>query len=98
MEDVNEMAKIKDVIYNKESYGWRINCPACKQIHVVNKTWSFNGEYEKPTLSPSLLVTALFMGDIENYVCHSFVTDGNIQFLSDCTHDMAGITVELPDV
>lgn len=29
-------------------------------------------------------------------VCHSFVTDGRIQFLADCTHDLAGQTVELP--
>lgn len=30
-------------------------------------------------------------------VCHSFVTDGKIQFLGDCTHKLAGQTVELPD-
>lgn len=31
-------------------------------------------------------------------VCHSFVTDGRIQFLSDCTHALAGQTVELLDL
>lgn len=30
-------------------------------------------------------------------VCHSFVTDGRIQFLGDCTHALAGQTVALPD-
>jgi len=30
-------------------------------------------------------------------ICHSFVTDGRIQFLSDCTHALAGQTVDLPD-
>lgn len=30
-------------------------------------------------------------------VCHSFVTDGRIQFLSDCTHALAGQTVDIPD-
>lgn len=30
-------------------------------------------------------------------VCHSFVTDGKIQFLSDCTHSLAGQTVDIPD-
>lgn len=30
------------------------------------------------------------------YVCHSFVTDGQIQFLGDCTHELAGQTVPLP--
>lgn len=29
--------------------------------------------------------------------CHSFVTDGKIQFLGDCTHHLAGQTVEIPD-
>ena len=29
-------------------------------------------------------------------VCHSFVTDGRIQFLGDCTHPLAGQTVDLP--
>jgi len=30
-------------------------------------------------------------------VCHSFVTDGRIQYLGDCTHALAGQTVDLPD-
>ena len=31
------------------------------------------------------------------YVCHSFIADGWIQFLGDCTHALAGQTVDLPD-
>jgi len=30
-------------------------------------------------------------------VCNSFVTDGQIQFLGDCTHALAGQTIPLPD-
>ena len=30
-------------------------------------------------------------------VCHSFVLEGRIQFLGDCTHHLAGQTVDLPD-
>lgn len=30
-------------------------------------------------------------------VCHSFVTDGRIQYLGDCTHGLAGQTVDLPE-
>jgi hypothetical protein len=30
--------------------------------------------------------------------CHSFVTDGRIQFLSDSTHALAGQTVDLPEI
>jgi Family of unknown function (DUF6527) len=29
--------------------------------------------------------------------CHSYVTAGRIQFLPDCTHSLAGQTVDLPD-
>ena len=28
--------------------------------------------------------------------CHSFVRDGRIQFLDDCSHELAGQTVDLP--
>lgn len=30
--------------------------------------------------------------------CHSFVTQGNIEFLADSTHELAGQTVPLPDL
>lgn len=29
--------------------------------------------------------------------CHTFITDGRIQFLSDCSHELAGQTVDLPE-
>lgn len=29
-------------------------------------------------------------------LCHSFVRDGQIQFLGDCTHELAGQTVPIP--
>lgn len=35
--------------------------------------------------------------DFECSSCHSFVTDGKIQFLSDCTHELAGQTVDMPE-
>ena len=36
--------------------------------------------------------------DSAPFCCHSFVTDGKVQFLSDCTHALAGQTVELADL
>ena len=42
--------------------------------------------------SPSVLVTK----PPTPYACHSFVTDGRIQFLTDSTHTLAGQTVPLP--
>ena len=35
--------------------------------------------------------------DFECGVCHSFVIDGSIQFLGDCTHALAGQTVPLAE-
>jgi|ERR1035437_2051273 hypothetical protein len=34
--------------------------------------------------------------DFKCMLCHSYITDGNIQFLNDCTHELAGQTVPLP--
>lgn len=31
-------------------------------------------------------------------VCHSFVTEGKIRFLQDCSHALAGQTVDLPEI
>lgn len=47
-----------------------------------------HGRYMSPTELP---------WDVRN-ICHSFVRNGRIQFLGDCTHDLAGQTVELPDM
>lgn len=30
-------------------------------------------------------------------ICHSFITNGKIQYLGDCTHQLGGQTIELPD-
>jgi hypothetical protein len=32
------------------------------------------------------------------FICHSFVRNGRIEFLHDCTHALAGQTVDLPDI
>jgi len=64
-------------------------------------SWEFNGDYDKPTFSPSILMTtweSINETEKRDVRCHSFVTDGKIQFLSDCTHELAGQTVELPEL
>ena len=72
-------------------------CPGCKETHRVYigpGGWVFNGDYNNPTLTPSVLVTA----EPTPYRCHSFVTNGKIQFLSDCSHELAEQMVELPEI
>lgn len=93
-----------------------IFCPGCGIAHFVNvkawqagcAVWTWNGDRDKPTFSPSLLVrwNGSKRGDSdeprhpyssdEKRVCHSFVRDGQWQFLGDCTHTLRGQTVQIP--
>lgn len=97
-------------------------CPGCQKAHLVyidgsGPRWAWNGNADKPTFSPSLLVTwhqwtppattpeirdKITKGEIlqtkVDHVCHSFIRDGEIQYLSDCTHALAGKTVPLPNL
>ena len=75
--------------------------------------WSYNGNPDAPTFTPSVLVRSGHYApghtgecwctwETEEgekgfgcYICHSFVTNGKIQFLGDCTHALAGQTVDL---
>lgn len=89
-------------------HGYTFRCPGCNSWHNVKTSengWGFNGDVEKPTFTPSILVTHEAKPDAaeefkewrEKRVCHSFVTGGRIQFLGDCTHELAFQTVDIPD-
>ena len=69
-------------------------CPGCKEPHAPSNAWAFSGDPEKPTFSPSILVQGS-NEDGQRMRCHSFVRDGKIEFLSDCTHELRGMTVPL---
>ena len=93
-------------------------CPGCDEAHAVTVTpggWQFDGNNERPTFAPSILVTGFKLsaegeamiergeriGEGSRYPgadmrCHSFVREGLIEFLSDCTHELAGKTVPIP--
>jgi hypothetical protein len=71
--------------------------------------WDFNGDYDRPTFVPSVKVEGkrritdaerdrIMAGEkveVPDVVCHSYVRDGQIHFLGDCTHGLAGQTVPL---
>jgi len=57
--------------------------------------WTWNGSTEAPDLKPSVLSK---MGRNGGIVCHSWINDGKVQFLSDSTHEFAGQTLDLLDV
>lgn len=112
------MSQLSKKLRNTSDNGLMFWCPGCDGAHKIQHgegagpRWGWNGNADKPTFTPSVLVSGtapLTQAQYENWcenkvlpepvpsVCHSFVTDGRIQFLSDCTHAMAGQTVDLAD-
>jgi hypothetical protein len=84
-------------------------CPGCGEMRAVRvrarsdgapsgPVWGWNESLDLPTFSPSLLVRWTHGEKREPRCCHSFVRDGRIEFLSDCTHTLAGQTVDLAAV
>jgi len=82
-------------------------CPGCKTNHrFVTKLaegetgpcWSFDGNLEAPTFSPSLLYNR-DGGDPAKGVhrCHLFLRKGMVEYLPDCTHEYAGKTIPVQD-
>jgi hypothetical protein len=79
-------------------------CPGCAETHTglhmlpvsgvtERPMWTFDGNLEAPTLSPSILTRH---GDM--LVCHSFLRNGVFEFLGDSTHSLAGQHVPMPDL
>jgi len=72
-------------------------CPGCEEMHCIYfglpGGWTNDGTEEKPTIRPSLLVQyGTRPGDKR---CHSFITDGRWEYLSDTTHRLAGQSVPM---
>lgn len=86
------MSKVRVAVHDVEGIKWWVVwCPACQEHHApIEGRWTFNGDFERPTFSPSLVVGG-------KYHCHSFIRDGYWEYLSDCTHAMAGQTVPMED-
>lgn len=89
-------------------------CPGCEEQHVVSidgplrpgeancGPWSWNGDAERPTFSPSVNVRAAGWDPLDPHHakgrCHLFVEDGMLRFLGDCQHALVGQTVPMPDL
>lgn len=102
--------RVKQATDNRLSF----MCPGCNQRHAVmvgvgsGPRWGWNKDLVNPTLTPSVLVTWTEPSDLPGEFddpskdiekrCHSFVRNGNIEFLTDCSHVLAGKTVPLPEL
>ena len=95
------MTKIKKVPKSETESNYHFSCPGCNCEHAFDDRWQFNQDFNKPTISPSFLQRGFigFDGEEKMYgICHSFIRNGMIQFLGDCTHELKGQTVELNDI
>lgn len=81
---------------------WMFYCPGCKTHHSIypdsmegnGARWQVHS-INPLTISPSLLVTWEWGPNYDKRRCHSFIRNNQIQFLGDCTHELAGKTVPL---
>ena len=93
------MAKFEKIENTKGQY--QFYCKGCDMFHDVwtenegyeHPIWDFNQDIDKPTISPSI-----FVYTYTNQKCHSFIKNGMIQYLNDCTHELKNQTIELPDI
>ena len=67
-------------------------------VYSSGDKWDWNGDFNAPTFTPSLNTYTVQHDGTHTNVCHSFIRDGQIQFLGDCTHALAGQTVDLPEL
>lgn len=79
-------------------------CPACDELHPLPDGWKFDGNRDKPTFSPSFKHDWNWGPLAEppkrpgHNVCHYIVTAGRVAYCGDCTHSMAGQTIDMPDL
>jgi hypothetical protein len=52
--------------------------------------WTFNGNLEKPSFSPSM--------NIGNDFCHYYLTDGELRFSACHGHNLGGQVIPLPEL
>lgn len=91
--EVDKIFRIQRVQVSENEYQLQFMCPACKDRHALNDTWEFNGDYEFPSLSPSVLCQGYMFDENRNSVpfrCHTWITRGKVKFFKDCSHEMAG--------
>lgn len=92
--------KLKISKYGEKTY-YKLWCPGCDELHMVDNGWGFDGNTESPTFDPSILVygpegTERLPKPLLR--CHSFVRKGEWQFLNDSEHALAGKTAPMVDL
>lgn len=91
------MAKVVRLERDKNGV-YVITSPATGQNILFDERWDFNGDFERPTFRPSMLIQYPRENPETGHVReHFFVTDGKIRYLQDCNHNMRGQIVDMID-
>jgi len=94
--------------------GYAHYCPGCEEMHRLPDGWSFDGNLNSPSFTPSfrhegvqrVIVSGLWTGEWKRdangntipYICHYVLTAGVLNFCGDCTHALVGKSVPIPDL
>ena len=93
---------------------WIHWCPGCEETHAIFDSWSFNGDVNRPSFSPSVKITGKQTvkkdgewtgewvlgpdGKALDDCCHYYLTDGKLRYEGDSIHALSGKTVDLPEL
>jgi hypothetical protein len=111
--------KLHRLVGDSGPIGWCHYCPGCRHTHCFNVEqptrawpefniaggvkWSFNGNLERPSFSPSMLIQTGGWKSPEGKdipqrtLCHYVLSDGVINFCADSAHELTGRAVPLAD-
>jgi len=86
-------------LLRKKEYEYYVfHCPGCNEDHVIytrnpgGPEWTFDGNMEKPTFSPSIKRTN-HLG-----ICHLVITKGEIHYCGDCFHEQQNKICQMVDL
>lgn len=99
--------RLSPVLFRPSEGSLAFECAACEMPHVIKirgldksghpVVWDWDGSVDRPTFQPSLLLRWEEGQARTPQCCHFFVRGGQIQYLDDCTHALAGKTVPIPE-
>ena len=97
------MSQVSSVL-RRSTTGYSHWCPGCREMHHIHTDapnsngaqWSFDGNAESPTFTPSVNISSHDEEDGTTERCHYNLTAGVLNFCGDSTHSLAGQPVPLP--
>lgn len=83
-------------------------CPGCEEMHPLPDRWTFDGNLEAPSFTPSFKHTltrfdsytseGIGLGGRREVSCHYVLTAGKLHFCDDSHHVLKGQVIDLPEL